>query len=219
MKKLLSALALGVLLSSAYVKTPVENYVLSLPKESLSRAEINDLLHMREEEKLARDVYLTLYKKWNLPVFKNILKAENWHMHMIKLLLDKYGLNDPIEETGDMVGVFKNPKLQSLYNELVKKGSSSLKDALMTGATIEDLDIKDLQEAIQRSDNKDIDLVYQNLEKGSKNHMRAFVGVLRKYGWNYTPQFISERDFNQIISSKHETGMKNKGENKFGGHK
>jgi len=49
--------------------------------------------------------------------------------------------------------------------------------------------------------------------------MRAFVGVLRKYGWNYTPQFISERDFNQIISSKHETGMKNKGENKFGGHK
>jgi hypothetical protein len=219
MKKLLSALALGVLLSSAYAKTPVENYVLSLPKESLSRAEINDLLHMREEEKLARDVYLTLYKKWNLPVFKNISKAENWHMHMIKLLLDKYGLNDPIEETGDMVGVFKNPKLQSLYNELVKKGSSSLKDALMTGATIEDLDIKDLQEAIQRSDNKDIDLVYQNLEKGSRNHMRAFVGVLRKYGWNYTPQFISERDFNQIISSKHETGMKNKGENKFGGHK
>ncbi|WP_024788258.1 MULTISPECIES: DUF2202 domain-containing protein [unclassified Lebetimonas] len=207
MKKLLSALVLGVLLSSAYAKTPIENYVLSLPKESLSKVEINDLLHMREEEKLARDVYLTLYKKWKLPVFKNISKSENWHMHMIKLLLDKYGLNDPVEKTGDRVGVFESKKLQKLYNELVEKGSMSLKDALMVGATIEDLDIKDLEEAIKRSNNKDINLVYQNLEKGSRNHMRAFVGVLRRYGGDYTPQFISMSEFNQIISSKHEMGM------------
>jgi hypothetical protein len=209
MKKLLSALALGVLISSAYAKAPVENYVLSLPKESLSKAEIKDLLHMREEEKLARDVYLTLYKKWKLPVFKNISKSENWHMHMVKLLLDKYGLNDPVEKTEDRVGVFENQKLQSLYNELVEKGSISLKDALIVGATIEDLDIKDLEEAIKRSNNKDIDLVYQNLEKGSRNHMRAFVGILRRYGWDYTPQFISKSYFNQIISSKHEIGMTN----------
>ncbi len=128
-------------------------------------------------------------------------------MHMIKLLLDKYGLNDPVEKTGDRVGVFESKKLQKLYNELVEKGSMSLKDALMVGATIEDLDIKDLEEAIKRSNNKDINLVYQNLEKGSRNHMRAFVGVLRRYGGDYTPQFISMSEFNQIVSSKHEMGM------------
>ncbi|GAB6045129.1 hypothetical protein JCM11957_07270 [Caminibacter profundus] len=207
MKKLLSALALGVLISSAYAKAPVESYVLNLPKESLSKAEIKDLLHMREEEKLARDVYLTLYKKWKLPVFKNISRSESWHMHMVKLLLDKYGLHDPVEKTGDRIGIFENKKLQSLYNELVEKGSISLKDALIVGATIEDLDIKDLKEAIRRSNNKDIDLVYQNLEKGSRHHMRAFVGILRRYGGDYTPQFISKSYFNQIISSKHEMGM------------
>ena len=208
MKKVLSGFVLGVLVSvNLQAKAPIENYVLSLPKQSLSQREINDLMHMREEEKLARDVYLALYKKWNLPVFKNIAKSESWHMHMIKLLLDKYNLPDPVSETGER-GVFKSKKIQSLYNELVKKGSLSLKDALIVGATIEDLDIKDLQEAIKRSNNKDIDLVYQNLEKGSRNHLRAFVGILRRYGWDYTPQFISKSYFDQIVSSKHEIGMR-----------
>lgn len=207
MKRLLGSLALGVMLAgSLYAKAPIENYVLNLPKQSLSQEEISDLFHMREEEKLARDVYLTLYNKWKLPIFRNISKSESWHMHMIKLLLEKYGLKDPV--ISDEIGLFKNQHLQALYNELVSQGSRSLIDALKVGVTIEDLDIKDLEEAINRTDNKDIKVVYQNLEKGSRNHLRAFIRVLKRYGGSYTPKYISQSYFEEIINSGIERGFR-----------
>lgn len=212
MKKIIIPFIAGILGVSLTAQTPVapiENMVLNIKKAPLSVREKKDLLHMREEEKLARDVYLTLYEKWDLPVFKNIAKAESWHMHMIKLLLDKYNLPDPVLQTGNQVGVFKNKKLQNLYNKLVVKGSKSLIDALKVGATIEDVDIYDLQKAIEDTDNGDIALVYENLEKGSRNHMRAFVGILRKYGADYRPKYISLREFNAILNTKHEIGMTN----------
>lgn len=209
MKKLLIALVVGIMMGSfvAFARVPMDTYVFNLPKQSLSTAEIQGMLHMREEEKLARDVYITLYNKWKLPIFKNISKSETWHMHMVKLLLDKYNIPDPVEKTGNVVGVFENEDIQNLYNQLVDKGLLSLEDALTVGATIEDLDIKDLEDAIDRSDNEDIDLVYENLMKGSRNHMRAFVGMLRNNGWDYTPQYISQDYFDQIVNSPKETGM------------
>lgn len=212
MRKLLIALTVGALTltGGALASTP-NTYgayaVKQMPKQSLSQEEINDLLHMREEEKLARDVYLTLSKIYPLPVFRNIARSEERHMEMVGLLLQKYGLADPVAETGDRVGVFKNPKLQKLYEQLVAQGKSSLIDALKVGATIEDLDIKDLEEAIARTDNQDIKTVYQNLMKGSRNHMRAFVRLLRRYGSDYTPQFISQAEFNRIVSTPHERGF------------
>ncbi|ADY73515.1 Protein of unknown function DUF2202 [Desulfurobacterium thermolithotrophum DSM 11699] len=182
-------------------------YIQNLPKQSLSQEEIKDLLHMREEEKLARDVYLTLSKYYSLPVFRNIAKAEEQHMRMVGLLLKKYNLSDPVSETGNRVGVFKDGKLQELYKRLVEEGKKSLINALKVGATIEDLDIKDLEEALKRTDNQDIKTVYQNLMKGSRNHMRAFVRILRRYGSDYTPQYISKAEFNRILSVKHEAGF------------
>ncbi len=181
--------------------------VQSLPKESLSKEEIRDLLHMREEEKLARDVYLTLSSYYPLPVFRNISRSEEQHMRMIKLLLDKYSIPDPVAETGGRVGVFKDKHLQNLYDKLVSQGRRSLIDALKVGATIEDLDIKDLEEALSRTDNQDIKVVYQNLMKGSRNHMRAFVRLLRRYGSDYQPQYITQEEFNSILSKKHEAGF------------
>ncbi len=207
MKKLLTFLFFSIV-SLSFAQTPIENYISNLPKESLSKEEIKHLKYMREEEKLARDVYITLYKKWKLPIFRNISKSENWHMYMVKLLLDKYNLNDPVEKTGDKIGIFKNKELQNLYNTLIEKGSRSLKDALIVGATIEDLDIRDLQKSIKITDNKDINLVFNNLEKGSRNHLRAFVKTLKRYGWDYKPKYISEEYFNQIINSKWERGIK-----------
>ncbi|NPA14853.1 MAG: DUF2202 domain-containing protein [Aquificae bacterium] len=183
------------------------NYIESLPKQSLSQEEIKDLLHMREEEKLARDVYLTLYKKWHLPVFRNIARSEQWHMDMVGTLLKKYNLPDPVEETGDRIGVFKDQHLQELYNQLVAKGEKSLIGALQVGATIEDLDIHDLEEALKRTDNRDIQIVYTNLMKGSRNHMRAFVGLLKRFGGSYTPQYISKEEFEKIISTPIERGF------------
>jgi hypothetical protein len=162
---------------------------------------------MREEEKLARDVYLTLYNYWRLPIFRNIARSEEWHMHMVGVLLKKYGIPDPVAETGNRIGVFKDKHLQELYDKLVSEGKKSLIDALKVGATIEDLDIYDLERAIKDTDNRDIRAVYLNLMKGSRNHMRAFVRTLRRFGADYKPQYISEEEFERIISTPIERGF------------
>jgi len=180
-------------------------------KRGLSPIEIKDLLHMREEEKLARDVYLTLSKFYSTPVFKNIARSEERHMEAIKSLLDRYGLPDPVAQTGGAVGVFKNPKFKALYNQLVAQGRRSLTEALKVGATIEELDIKDLQEAISRTDNPDIKRVYSNLMRGSKNHLRAFVRLLRRQGADYTPKYITLSEFNSILSSPPKVGSPSSG--------
>jgi hypothetical protein len=159
---------------------------------------------MREEEKLARDVYLTLYNKWHLQVFSNIARSEQKHMDAMKALIDKYGLTDPVVD--DSVGVFSDPQMQELYTQLVNQGSNSIVDALKVGATIEDLDIKDLED-VKTTDNDDVRFVYNNLEKGSRNHLRAFVGVLDRYGASYSPQYISEDYYEEIISTPRERGM------------
>ena len=39
---------------------------------SPAAAEVEALQYMREEEKLARDVYLALYEEWQLPIFQTI---------------------------------------------------------------------------------------------------------------------------------------------------
>jgi hypothetical protein len=143
-----------------------------LQAAGLSDAETNYLLFMREEEKLARDVYQTLNAKWNHQTFSNISKSEQQHMDSLKVLLDKYGIPDPA--AGKKPGEFTNQKLQALYAELVRKGSKSLSDALAVGVEVEKLDIADLEEAISKTTHSDITLAYKNLLKGSNNHLEAF---------------------------------------------
>ena len=159
----------------------------STAASDLSADEVADLLHMREEEKLARDVYLALYDKWGSRVFQNIARAEQVHMDAVGALLQTYGIEDPVAKTGDARGVFVNPDLQALYEQLVSQGSTSLVDALTVGVTIEKLDIEDLNRAIARTTHDDIRQVYKNLRRGSENHLQAFLRNLRALGVNYQP--------------------------------
>jgi hypothetical protein len=184
--------------------TPTFDQILELPKESLNALETTSLIFMREEEKLARDVYQTLYTKWGINIFKNIAESEQTHTDAIKTLISKYQLTDPVQN--DVLGVFENDNLQQLYNQLVAKGSTSLLDAYTVGATIEDLDIYDLEEALSGIDNQDITLVYNNLTKGSRNHMRSFYGKITGEGELYKAQFISQEKLESIINSSKETG-------------
>lgn len=140
----------------------------------LSAAETADLQFMREEEKLAHDVYVALHAKWGTQVFLNISQSEATHTASIKTLLDRYGIADPV--VGKKVGEFADPKLAALYQQLLKDGSTSQAAALKVGQAIEELDIKDLDERIARTSNADIKAVYANLRRGSENHLRAFTG-------------------------------------------
>ena len=190
--------------------------IADLPLEDLNEAEKTSLLKMREEEKLARDVYLTLGKKWDVRVFQNIPEAEQRHMDAMAGLLERYGLDDPV--TDDTVGVFSSEEFSRLFEQLVADGSGSLADALTVGATIEDLDIFDLNEAIDGDvDNQDIRLVYENLNRGSRNHMRAFIGQLENQGKTYTPQYLTGEDFAAIMDSDWERGGAGKGGGKGNG--
>jgi len=167
-------------------------------------AEVADLVFMRQEEKLARDVYLTLYHQWEDPVFLSISRSEERHMQSLKSIIDKYGLSDPV--TADNIGLFSNLHLQALYNQLVAEGSQSLLDALRVGATIEDLDISDLQEALKNTNNQDIRAVYQNLMKGSHNHLRQFVRSLSSLGESYEAQHLTQEAVDAIVAGAMERG-------------
>lgn len=160
---------------------------------------------MREEEKLARDVYITLYNNWGVNIFTNISISEQTHMESILLLLNKYSLIDPVGS--NPVGEFRNTLLQGLYTQLVAQGSISLLEAYKVGATIEDLDIFDLNTALISIDNQDIRLVYDMLTKGSRNHLRSFYKNILNVGGTYTPQYISQAEFDAIVNSPMETGF------------
>jgi hypothetical protein len=179
----------------------------------LTAAEIEGLIHMREEEKLARDVYLALYDQWGQSIFQNIAGSEQAHMDSILMLLDQYGLEDPA--AGKDPGEFTNPLFQSLYDQLVEQGRLSQADALIVGATIEDLDIVDLVELLDQTDNEYIIQVYSNLLAGSENHLRAFVSNLeRQTGETYQPVYLDQVAYEAIINSASAQGSGNGG---FGG--
>jgi hypothetical protein len=178
--------------------------VTNLPAQELSSEEETGLTQMREEEKLARDVYQAMFEKWGLGVFENIARSEQRHMNAIGALLDKYGIVDPV--TDSSAGIFTSPEMLTLYTDLVEKGRTSLADALQVGATIEDLDIKDLYDFLEQTDNTDIKTVYQNLAKGSRNHLRAFTYQLSLNGAGYEAQYLDANEIDDIINSPRERG-------------
>ncbi len=138
----------------------------------LTEAEERYILYMREEEKLARDVYLTLYELWGAEIFANISESEQRHMDAIKNLITRYGLVDPVVD--DTLGTFTNPDFELLYDQFVIDGSESLEQALSRGVYIEELDIADLELALQDTSMRAVRRVFQNLLNGSYNHLDAF---------------------------------------------
>lgn len=141
---------------------------------TLTDAEKANLLHMREEEKLARDVYNKLYELYNMPVFRNIAISEQRHMDAMLNLLTGYGLTDPVAGKGS--GEF-TPAFQSLYDELIAKGTN-LTEAFKVGVEIEELDIADLEKAINATEVPTLLRVYNNLLTASRNHLAAFSSKL-----------------------------------------
>lgn len=173
--------------------------------QHLRKKEKRNLLYMREEEKLARDVYLSLHEDWGLRIFRQIARSERAHMASTLVLIDKYGLEDPVGDNA--LGVFTNQDLQELYEELSALGRSSLQSALRVGAAIEELDIRDLQRANDKTNNEDLKVLYQNLMKGSRNHLRAFADVLERNEESYEPVYFTSEEYRNILDSPKEKGI------------
>ncbi|MFO7565378.1 MAG: DUF2202 domain-containing protein [Enhygromyxa sp.] len=169
---------------------------------SLSEAEIETLKWMREEEKLARDVYLTLGQTWDDALFVNVPKSEQKHMDALAKLLDRYGLEDPVVD--ESIGVFVDPALAELYVELTTAGVVSQEAALQVGAAIEELDMVDLQAAIDETDEPALIGTYESLLCGSRNHLRGFYAALTQIDVVYEAQYLDEATFFAILEGAHE---------------
>jgi hypothetical protein len=163
------------------------------------------VLYMWEEEKLARDVYLALANAWQLPIFGNIALSEQNHMDLVWKLIATCGIVHSFTE--DTPGVFKNESLGQLYVDLVARGKVSLIDGLLVGAEIEDLDLFDLYEILGATDNDHLELVFHNLAKGSRNHLRAFVRALAAQDEVYTPLYLDQETFDAILAADMEQRM------------
>jgi hypothetical protein len=181
--------------------------VLAAPaaaEQSLTSNETAGLLYMYEEEKMARDVYTALYALWGQPAFQNIAASEQVHMDAVKTLLVRYGISVPSTASG----VFVDPSLQALYNNLVTTGKLSLRDALKVGTTIEEVDITDLQSRLAQTTSADIRLVYNNLMRGSYNHLRSFTTLLNRLtGKVYQPQHLSADLYQSIVTGTNANGL------------
>jgi hypothetical protein len=178
----------------------------SVTQQALSALEVDNLMYMREEEKLARDVYLTLFDAWGLTVFENIAVSEQTHTDSVRDMIEKYRLADPVVD--DTVGVFVNQELANLYATLISDGMKSSLDALYVGALIEEVDMVDLKRAIEETDNADIRQLYENLMTGSRNHLRAFVGRIEDLGVVYEAQFLTQDEVDEIVDSPMERGRR-----------
>lgn len=169
---------------------------------SLSDAERARLVFLREEEKLARDVYVAL-DGYGVP-FTNIQRSEQRHFDSIGALLTTYELEDPA--AGLPAGAFSDPTLQALYRRLVTEGVESQLAALGIGCSIEELDLHDLDVALAATTHADVEAVYDDLSRGSRNHLRAFHGRLTAAGGSYAPVYLDQATFDAIVGSPQEPG-------------
>ena len=158
----------------------------------LTMDEANGLKYMREEEELARDLYMTIFNNKGLTVFQSIsLNSEVAHAQSMLNLLNTYSVADP--STGSPT-TYSDPALQTLFNDLLATstgaGATDV-DALMVGALVEEVDIADInkEKALVQPVHALIIQTYDNLLCGSRNHLRSFVGQIELItGTAYTPQ-------------------------------
>ena len=209
---ILSLLAILLVFTAS---VPVSLVQASAPSEAitttnttlpLSPEEEATLLAMRVEEKLAHDVYVTLYDLWNMPIFLNISQSESRHTASIAKLLSAYNITDPVDDS--QIGVFEDPEIQKLFTDLIAQGSVSLADAYIVGATIEEMDIIDLEEALAETDKADLERVYSNLKNGSIHHLSAFSRAIENQtGTDYIPRLMTTEEYNQLTSSRGNRGQ------------
>lgn len=172
------------------------------PFATLGSMASGDLRFMREEEKLARDVYLTLDEYWGdqTPVFASIAMSEEIHANTVDYILDRYGIADPV--TNDTVGVFTNKGLQELYNLLITKGKASLNNALYVAGLMAEKDMKDISVAMDATDEQGIILAYANLLDGSKSQLRTLARTIEDQGLTYNAQHLDSEEVEAILGGQ-----------------
>ena len=171
-KMLITSLSGAALFSgTAYAK---KNNTIKMTDEQK-----DELFFIYQEEKVARDVYITLGKSYpDENTFASIQISEQRHIDSARELCEKYDVNiDGVDE--ESVGNFVLPVLQELYDTCVAEGQKSLLDALKVGELIEITDIDDLEHAMVGMP-EDVVKVFESLKEGSLSHLDAFTAAIAR---------------------------------------
>ena len=172
---------IALLSSSAYGRGRGKGKGKRSTTTTLSDEQKAEIFYMYQEEKVARDVYITLGGEDYYPnenTFASIQLSEQRHIDAVEGLCDKYGISKEGVNEGE-VGNFVLEELQTLYDDCVTRGRESLLDALTVGEDIEIKDIEDLKEAMVGMPN-DVVNVFSNLREGSINHLEAFQSAIAR---------------------------------------
>ena len=193
---------------------------------ALDANESTHLTFMREEEKLARDVYLTLADMYpNSTVFQSIAEgSEQTHTDTMRDKLADFNLTDPNPNTNNLpgsIGVFTGEDYGSYFTEkfnlLVNWGANSELDALYAGAFIEELDMHDIiscptiitelkgisesECGLNYTNQNSLINAYNSLLDGSESHLRSYVGQIEAIigVGNYEAQYLSQATVDSIL--------------------
>lgn len=194
---------------------------------TLDHAEETHLVFMREEEKLARDVYLTFAQMYpNQPVFQTIATiSEQTHTDTLHDKLAMYLITDPNPDANDLpssIGVFTGveygPYFTEKFTTLTSMGMQSELHALYVGALIEELDMHDIVQCpkvivetdpaieedgcgLNYTDERPLKQAYSSLVAGSESHLKAYVGQIEAVigVGNYEAQYLTQEQVDAIL--------------------
>lgn len=170
-------LGLGALVSASSAFASGGRRASSSVTAELSEEQKDTLFFIFQEEKVARDVYITLGKMYtNESTFANIQISEQEHILSAQVLCERYGIDTSgvnLSQEDDFVGQLELHEMQELYNQCIELGQVSLLEALKVGRLIEVTDIDDLERAAEGMPS-DVVRVYESLKDGSLNHLDAF---------------------------------------------
>ncbi|WP_321508102.1 DUF2202 domain-containing protein [uncultured Methanoregula sp.] len=171
---------------------------------ALSRAPLNDteradIVRLQEDQKYITDINTILARQHpDIPVFQNIANASIVYQDADNVILQRYGITTPEK---DAQGAFSSQKLQSTVDNDVNTGSNSVRDALLVSARGEDMHIADLEAAIGRTDNPDIQFMDRQELVSSRNNLRTISQWITAYKGVYTPSFIPVDYYKSLTSS------------------
>lgn len=171
-------LGVGVAAVASASPTPTPSPTTSAPATvRVDAAVAAQLRYLREEERLARDVYTAIAARYSddAPQFARIAAAEQRHFDAMGVMLARYGILDP--SAGRASGSYADPALSALHAKLMAQAKLSLAEAYKVGVAIEKADLADLKTALAQNNPNDVKAVYTNLQNGSNAHLAAFTAL------------------------------------------
>lgn len=181
------------------------------------------LVFICEEEKLARDVYRVLARRFpEIDVFADMQESQQHNHCAVLELLRKYRVSIP--RVNDNVGVFSwgiyGRYFTEKYLVLTNQGSISPLNALYVGAFMEELNIQEITRCpkvvidvsngigeisacgMRYTDNPDVLRVYGMLLEESRRHLRELASAIEEQTGDgkYQAQVLQQKEVDEILS-------------------